>query len=117
MTKKIQFGQRAKDRVVAHARENGLTVRELMGHEPQHDAREQLADQHQLTETKASYRAIEVAANERPRMTALETVFDDQDEAEWIDTWGYVSPRGNELVAARMASALTRLRVGDATAE
>jgi hypothetical protein len=35
-------------------------------------------------------------------MSSLEDLFDGEDSQIWIDTWGHVTPRGNELVAERM---------------
>lgn len=52
----------------------------------------------------AVYRRL--AEVDDPRIHDLSGVFDDVEEAVWIDPWGHVTPRGNEIVTARMLELL-----------
>jgi len=52
-----------------------------------------------FTET---YNGIELEAENSARLYYLAAVFDDASSQVWIDTWGHVTPEGNQLVAAQM---------------
>jgi hypothetical protein len=54
-----------------------------------------------------TYRQAAVAASEYPRLHLIADVFDDVEESIWIDTWGHVTPIGNQIVAQRMLEFMT----------
>jgi hypothetical protein len=58
----------------------------------------------------AVYRRL--AEVDDPRVHDLSGVFDGVEEALWIDPWGHVTPRGNEIVAARMLELLAAPEAG-----
>jgi hypothetical protein len=53
--------------------------------------------------TEDSYKALSSRAAAHDRLWDLSDVFDDSSEQVWIDDCGHVTPRGNEIVAERIA--------------
>ena len=47
----------------------------------------------------ATYGRIEAKAQVTEHLHSLTNVFDEAEAQLWIDTWGHVTPAGNELVA------------------
>jgi lysophospholipase L1-like esterase len=54
-----------------------------------------------------TYRTVGERAAEEPRLVDLSGVFDATTSTVWIDTWGHVTPEGNEIVARAIAGVLS----------
>lgn len=54
----------------------------------------------------ATYRRLGAEAVQEERLFDLTNVFDEIPTQLWIDTWGHVTPEGNEIIAAAMVDAL-----------
>lgn len=59
-----------------------------------------------------AYERIPAEAARREHLHYLGDVFDDVEAQLWIDTWGHVTPEGNEIVATRIAEALEEAGIG-----
>lgn len=58
---------------------------------------------------EATYRRVAARAVEEERLFDLTGVFDDIPSQLWIDTWGHVTPQGNDVIARAIAETLNSL--------
>jgi len=56
---------------------------------------------------ETTYKNIELQAAERENLYDIASAFDKEETQIWIDTWGHVTPVGNEIVAQTMIDKIT----------
>ncbi len=56
--------------------------------------------------SRATYNKISAITPKYDRLFYLGDIFNDETSSIWIDTWGHVTPVGNELIARKMAQVI-----------